>query len=89
VSAICKARPGANGLRPLHHSVIAMRNKYRPRPRPANMDRMALTDEQRQMVEGVALSIFTDMTNAGCSLQETLSAIYLSGLEHARKILAN
>jgi len=37
----------------------------------------------------VALSIFTDMTNAGCSLQETLSAIYLSGLEHARQILAN
>lgn len=53
------------------------------------MDRMALTDEQRQAVEGIALSIFADMTNAGCSLQETLSAIYLSGLEHARQILAN
>lgn len=79
----------AAGLYPLHHSVIARRDKYRPSPRPANMDKMALTDEQRQTVEGVALSIFTDMTNAGCSLQETLSAIYLSGLEHARQLLAN
>ncbi len=36
-------------------------------------------------VEGIALAIFTDMTNSGATLQETLAAIYLSGLEHAQR----
>ena len=75
------------GLAPQHHSTITKRNQYRIRPKPKGMERMPLTDEQRQTIEAIALDIFTDMSNAGCSLQETLSAIYLSGVEHSRQIL--
>jgi len=73
-------------LSPLHPSLLVKRTAYSDRPRPHGMDRMGVTSEQRQAVEGVALEIFTDMTNAGCSLQETLSAIYLSGLMHATEL---
>lgn len=73
-----------NGLRPLHRSLLVKRTAL-----PSNMDRMGVTLEQRQAFEGIALEIFTDMTNAGCTLQETLAAIYLSGLVHATEITRN
>lgn len=70
-------------LHPIHSSVRGERTKYMPHPRPYKMDRMGVTNEQRELFESIALSIFTDMTNSGRSLQETLSAIYLSGIKHA------
>lgn len=75
-----------SGLRPLYPSLLVKRTAYSDRPRPSNMERMGITSEQRQSFEGIALDIFTDMTNAGCSLQETLAAIYVSGLVHATEI---
>ena len=49
---------------------------------PRQMAVMKLPPEVRQAMEEMALEIFTDMTNAGASLQQTLTAIYLSGIEH-------
>lgn len=73
----------ASGLCPIHPSLLEKRSAYSEKPRPHGMSRMTVTAEQRQQVERIALDIFTDMANAGCSLQETLSAIYLSGLQNA------
>jgi hypothetical protein len=44
---------------------------------------MHIPHSEREFIEQMALSIFTDMVNAGCSLQATLAAIYLSGCENA------
>lgn len=65
-------------LRPLHHSVLRSR-VYQPR----NMARCSMSADQREFIEGQALSIFTDMVNAGCSLQQTLAAVFLSGMNAA------
>lgn len=65
-------------LHPMHGSVM----KRHERIRPVGMDRIAMPHEARQAVERIALEIFTDMTNSGATLQQTLSAIYLSGLQH-------
>ena len=65
-------------LRPIHHSVL---NSTRRKPR--NMERTYLPNEARELIEREALSIFTDMTNAGCSLQATLTAVFLSGMNAA------
>lgn len=85
IVAISAERGGEimNKLSPLHRSIRGERNKFMPRFRPQNMERIGVTEEQRLAMEQVALDIFTDMTNAGCSLQETLSAIYMSGIQHA------
>lgn len=74
-------------LHPIHASVRAERTRYTPRPRPQNMDRIAIDNSARETIEGIALGIFTDMTNAGCSLQETLATIYLSGMQNASELL--
>lgn len=47
------------------------------------MARLFLGPEQREMIERIALSIYTDMVNAGATVQETLAAVYLSGSENA------
>lgn len=52
-------------------------------PKPKNMASIKMPPEVRQAMEEAALGIFTDMTNAGATLQQTLGAIYLSGIEHA------
>lgn len=64
-------------MRALHSSVA--REKLH---RVHGMDRMTMTEEQREVVEDLALSIFTDMVNTGQTFQAALSAIYLSGLSH-------
>lgn len=76
------------GLHPLHRSVLELRQRALGfRPRPAGMSAIAITSEVREAIEQIALDIFTDMTNSGASLQETLAAIYLSGAEHAKAIM--
>ena len=64
-------------LRPLHSSVARERLH-----RVYGMSRIRLNEEQREFAEGLALSIFTEMTNAGHTFQSALCAIYLSGLKH-------
>lgn len=48
---------------------------------PRNMERMNLGSRaQREFIEAQALSIFADMTNGGCTFQQALAAVYLSGM---------
>lgn len=63
---------------PMHRSKLATHFKQ-----PKDMQRTKLSDEHRIMIESQALGVFADMTNAGCSLQQTLAAIYLSGMNAA------
>ena len=70
--------------RALHAAHPSARGK---RLRPYNMDRLeGITPDQIEVVERISLSIFTDVSNAGYSLREALSAIYLSGFTHALDI---
>lgn len=72
-----------DALRPMHRSVLQRQVSARGfRVRPIGMQTIAMTDEQRQCMESIALSIFTDMTNAGATFQQALASIYLSGLQH-------
>lgn len=74
-------------LRPIHSSVSGRLSMLRGHSlHPTGMSRLAMADEQRQCVESIALGIFTDMTNAGATLQQTLAAVYLSGAEHATTV---
>jgi hypothetical protein len=54
---------------------------------PYNMDRCNVTADQNEAAQQIALSIFTDMSNASFSFREALAAIYLSGMQHAVSIL--
>lgn len=56
--------------------------------KPYGMDFFEVTKEQYDVVQNISLDIFTDMSNAGYSLQETLSAIYFSGVKHALTVTA-
>lgn len=53
------------------------------RRQPHDMTRAPATPEQVAVMQRIALSVFTDMSNAGFSLRETLAAIYLTGAQHA------
>lgn len=61
-----------------------MKTQIRPtmaKGRPRNMETMHLGSRaQREFIESQALEIFTDMTNGGCTFQQALAAIYLSGM---------
>ena len=44
--------------------------------------------EMREFIEAEAIDIFTTMTNGGCTFQQSLAAIFLSGMnaaENARR----
>ena len=65
-------------LKTEHSSKIAGRGT----PNPREMELTKLPTDVREGMEKIALSIFTDMTNSGASLQQTLMAIYLSGIQN-------
>jgi hypothetical protein len=66
-------------LSPLHISRrLALRHI-----KPRGMACISLPADHRECIERIALSIYTDMVNAGATLQETLAAVYLSGSENA------
>lgn len=50
---------------------------------PRGMSRAPADPEMVRAVQRIALDVFTDMSNAGYSLRETLAAIYLTGAENA------
>lgn len=78
------AQQQAKALHPMHESMVRRIQQMRGASiRPVGMARIFIDSEHRQCIEGIALSIFTDMTNAGATLQETLAAVYLSGSENA------
>lgn len=68
-------------LYPVHSSVMGRMNKH-----PLNMDRIKIPAEMRMDMTSVALSIFTDASNANVSFQAALLAVYLSGLQHGQAI---
>jgi hypothetical protein len=60
----------------------------RHRMTPIAMDRIDwLTQDQVEAAQRIALSIFTDMSNANFSLREALAAVYFSGLSHAVSVI--
>lgn len=67
-------------LRPQHRSTLNLRLK------PRDMASAKLDVEQRLLIETEALAIFTDMVNSGASLQQTLAAIFLSGMSVAHEV---
>lgn len=46
------------------------------------MSSMAIDEETKDAVTALALSIFTDCINSGKTFQDTILAVYLSGLEN-------
>ena len=77
-------RQQAKALHPMHESMARRIQEMRGASiRPVGMARIFIDSSHRQCIEGIALSIYTDMVNAGATLQETLAAVYLSGSENA------
>lgn len=64
------------GIEPVHHSLKGLRTT------PYSMARTNMDREHYEAMVNVAVSIFTDCTNVGVSFQDSLLAIYLSGLHH-------
>ena len=56
---------------------------------PRNMEKAHLgSREMREFIEAEAIDIFTTMANGGCTFQQSLAAIFLSGMnaaENARR----
>jgi len=50
---------------------------------PIGFGVMRLSTQDRVFIESEAISIYTDMVNAGATLQQTLTAVYLSGMRAA------
>ena len=42
--------------------------------------------QQREFIEAEAIDIFTTMTNGGCTFQQALAAIFLSGMSLAKTL---
>lgn len=54
---------------------------------PRGMEKTRLGSRQaREFIEAEAISIFTDMTNGGCTFQQALAAIFLSGMNAAKAV---
>ena len=45
--------------------------------------------EQREFIESEAIDIFTTMTNGGCTFQQALGAVFLSGMNLAHTLKEN
>ena len=72
-------RPPPNAeLSAMHHSRARGFGAIRPR----NMDRIKITHEQAEALGNVVLGVFADMANAGATLEETMRAIYMTGVEN-------
>ena len=65
-------------LTPRHRSTLKQQ-----RTAPRGLDCAVLPDETRVFIEAETLDIYTRMVNAGCSLQQTLTAVFLSGMSAA------
>ncbi len=53
---------------------------------PYNMTPLPCSAEQAHSLDMIALSIFTDCVNAGATFQESLTALYLSGLHQGGEL---
>lgn len=57
----------------------------RSNPRGMEMTRLG-SRQAREFVEAEAIDIFTIMTNGGCTFQQALAAIFLSGMNAAHTV---
>lgn len=77
------ARHVSTALYPIHPSVL----KEGRRIHPKNMGSGVLSPDSNQAIQELVLEVFADMANAGATLHQTLTAIYLSGVNHAVAML--
>lgn len=87
-----KKRPKRLGsittIQPLHYSYAALLRKG-VRIKPYNMERLhGLSQETSDGLTQIAIDIFVDCTNAGVPFQDSLAALYLSGLQHGQAIVS-
>lgn len=64
-------------------------NQIRPtmaRGSPRGMTKVQLSREAREWIESEAIDIFATMTNGGCTFQQALAAIFMSGMNLAHTI---
>lgn len=57
----------------------------RGKPRGMEVARLG-SREAREFIESEAIDIFTIMTNGGCTFQQALGAVFLSGMNLAHTI---
>ncbi len=74
-----------NTVHPIHHSIQRLRSEGKG-VRPKDMSKISIPIELRDGLFGITWSIFTDCVNVGVSFQDTLLAIYLSGLQHGKEL---
>lgn len=78
-------RERKTGRLPTPLSELGLHARFRMTP--MDMEKARMGADQVQAAQRVALSIFTDMSNNGFSLQESLAAVYVSGLEHGVSVM--
>lgn len=65
-------------------------NSIRPtmaQANPRGMDRVRLGSRQaREFIESEAIDIFTTMVNGGCTFQQALAAVFMSGMNAAHTV---
>lgn len=57
----------------------------RGKPRGMEVARLG-SREAREFIESEAIDIFTTMTNGGCTFQQALGAVFLSGMNLAHTL---
>ena len=55
--------------------------------KPYNIERGSIEPDLKAGLGRIALSVFTDCSNAGIPFQEALLAVYLTGLENGSSIV--
>lgn len=70
-------------LRPVHYS---LRPEYYHKRTPYNMERIQIPHELIDGLTNIAIEIFNDCSNVNHSFQDTLLAIYISGLQHGQAL---
>jgi hypothetical protein len=74
----------STSLKPQHHSVL----RRRTIPKPRTLSSMDMEPDTRAFIEQEALEIFAEMTNSGATFQQSLAAVFLSGMNAGRSVLA-
>ncbi len=77
--------PLVSTIHPIHHSIQRLRSEGKG-VRPKDMNKIHIPTELRDGLFEIAWSIFADCANVGVSFQDTLLAIYLSGLQHGQEL---
>jgi hypothetical protein len=71
-----KVGAGSTAIKPQHHSVL----RRRTIPKPYKMASIDMEPDARMFIEQEALEIFAAMTNSGATFQQSLAAVFLSGM---------